>query len=213
MEQNTVRLGRLSLLVPQARPSPYGAAAPSFPARRCFSQDGSHPHRAIGSQGNPFVVNIVQIRGSHHLTNTCHIQSILHIVYVEGLSLTRGFVCFLHGSRSTGVGNTAASSASRRPGAHYTRCHSLQLRSVDRTESGRSGLTAGTGPHTPHRTLLRLGIKVSTGWIPVLRWYSHEWLGSAVTGRSSDEGWPMRHSRRYGHRPDQQPVVAVSITV
>jgi hypothetical protein len=65
MEQNTVRLGRPSLLVPQARPSPMGLAAPSFPARRCFSQDGSHPHRAIGSQGNPFVVNIVQIRGSH----------------------------------------------------------------------------------------------------------------------------------------------------
>jgi len=53
------------------------------------------------------------------------------------------------------------------------------------------------------------------GWIAVLRWNSHEWLGSAVTGRSSDEGnrrgWPMRHSRALRLSSYQQPAVAVSI--
>jgi hypothetical protein len=44
----------------------------------------------------------------------------------------------------------------------------------------------------PQRTLIRVGIKVGTGWIPVLRRDRRQWRGCAGTRRS-----PSRASERF----------------
>jgi hypothetical protein len=73
-------------------------------------------------------------------------------------------------------------------------------------------------PYHPTEPFPNRAGKVSLGASsPIRRVVSHR-LQSAVTGRSSDErnqrGWPISVIwRRYGDRPDQQPMVAVLITV
>jgi hypothetical protein len=81
-----------------------------------------------------------------------------------------------------------------------------------KTLGDRSGLVAAAALHAPQPTLPARGINGEVGWTPVLCRDALERQGSAVTGRSSDEenrrGWPIAVIwRRYGDRPDRQPVV------
>jgi hypothetical protein len=72
----------------------------------------------------------------------------------------------------------------------------MELRFCCPPLSGRSGRPTATGVIAPHRTLVQLGIKVGTGWIPVLRQHPLGRQGRAESRHSARSAGGFGHGGR-----------------